>query len=239
MSSTNRGSDRSTDDYYSSPSWGVDALLRRLPPLAGKRILEPSAGTGGIVRRLLAAGATKIVAIEPDPDRAASIQHAPEVLVRMAERRPYVIATRLEAWAHGAQRFDLVVMNPPFSLALEHVEKAISLLAPGGLCAALLRVAFACSQKRAPFRARHPFDMFLLAQRPGFATEKRIGGSTASQQALFGDEPVEAPEPGQTDSADYAWFLFGHRPIKDLRGEWTLSMPTGGHFEVIEEGPST
>jgi predicted RNA methylase len=79
-----------------------------LGPLRRKRILEPSAGTGGIVRRLLAAGATDIVAIEPDQARCEAIQEAPEVQVLMAEHRPYVINTRFEAWAHSSQRFDLV-----------------------------------------------------------------------------------------------------------------------------------
>lgn len=239
MSSTNRGSERSADDFYSTPAWCTDALLRRVGPLARKRILEPSAGVGAIVRRLVVAGATNVVAIEADCERSDVIQEAPEVRVRMAERRPYVINTRFEAWAHGGQLFDLVVMNPPFSAAQEHIELAISLLAPGGMCCALERLAFGASKKRAPFRARHPYDKLELAQRPSFATGAPIGGSTAAQGSLFGDEPVKLAGEGDTDSADYAWFCFGTWPAGANVPWGDLHQPSrcGGRFMVIEEGP--
>jgi len=197
MSSTNRGGQRMADDYYSSPASAVDAILERLGSLAGKRILEPSAGTGAIINRLrqrvldckLAADTHPyITAVEIDSERAAELRKIDHLMViegnfvTQAFARPY----------------DLIVMNPPYSEALAHVERAISLLTPEGTCAALLRLAFCCSKKRAPFRAAHPFDLYPLASRPSFTG-------------------------GQTDSADYAWFCFGHG--------------RGGCFDVLETHP--
>jgi hypothetical protein len=83
-------------------------------------------------------------------------------------------------------KFDLVVMNPPYSEAQAHVEHAIRHLKPGGTCAALLRIGFACTKKRRAFRVGHPFDFYPLATRPSF----------------HGKE-------GGTDSCEYAWFVFG------------------------------
>ncbi len=202
MSSTSRGGERIADDFYATPAWCTDALLRRIGPLKGKRILEPSAGDGAIVRRLLAAGADRVEAVEADHDRYRTIV-SPVVYWGRFEDVSNVLTIP------GADGFDLIVMNPPFALALEHVELAISLLAPGGICCALLRVAFACSKKRAAFRAAHPFDLLVLASRPSFTG----GGS---------------------DSADYAWFLFGERTV----GRSVFGPMTGGHFEIAEEGGS-
>ncbi len=206
MSSTSRGGERIADDFYATPAWCTDALLRRIGPLTGKRILEPSSGDGAIVRRLLLAGAdpVHVLGIEIDDGRATTTEASGIDVWR----------STFERWAAGETPygfpdfFDLVVMNPPFSLAQHHVELAISLLAPGGLCCALLRVAFACSKKRASFRAAHPFDLLVLASRPSFTG----AGS---------------------DSADYAWFLFGTRGIAS-----TISEPrsTGGRFEIVEGG---
>lgn len=172
MSSTNRGSERAADDFYETPAWCVRAILPHLPRLPGLRILEPSAGRGAIVTALLDAGAerSRVVAVEKDKDRA------------LLGPVPTMAGDFL--LAATAVKYDLVVMNPPFSAAQEHVTHAISMLAPGGQVAALLRLAFCTSAKRAPFRKAHPFDLYPLASRPSFTPD------------------------GKTDSADYAWFVF-------------------------------
>jgi hypothetical protein len=76
----------------------------------------------------------------------------------------------------------LAVLNPPFSLAMEFVEASIVRVER---CAVLLRLAFLASQKRAAFHRTHPSDVYVLPKRPSFTPD------------------------GKTDSADYAWFVFG------------------------------
>lgn len=184
MSSTNRGGQRHPDDYYATPAWATLALLPLLGSLSGKRILEPGAGDVAIVKVLLANGAqpSNVVACEVDEARASQTMSLCATWQGdFLDRGPPEI--------RGP--FDMIVMNPPFSLAQEFVARAHEFIkrptmyAPGGTIAALLRLAFVCSKKRADFRRRFPCGVYPLASRPSFT----------------GD--------GKSDSADYAWMLFG------------------------------
>ncbi len=76
-----------------------------------------------------------------------------------------------------------IVTNPPFSLALEFANHALS-VAPHVLL--LLRLNFLASRKRRDWWIVHnPSALFVLSDRPSFT----------------GD--------GQTDATDYAWFYWG------------------------------
>lgn len=102
MSSTNRGGYRMADDFYATPTWAVDAVLRRLL-MPGLRILEPSAGRGAIVRALLAHGADPalITAVEPHEGRA-------EVLRGLGVTVANDTFENFAARSHGA--FDLIML---------------------------------------------------------------------------------------------------------------------------------
>jgi hypothetical protein len=189
----------------------VFSILQRLPKLPGLRILEPSAGRGAIVRELLRAGAdnANLLRVEIDRARADVLLHdatpgAPEVFCADFLKLGHNFAEPAPIGGI-AKGFDLVVMNPPFAAAQEHVEHAISMLAPGGCVAALLRLAFCVSAKRAAFRKAHPFDLYPLASRPSFTPD------------------------GKTDSADYAWFVF-HGYLHANRN----MRNAGGRFAVLE-----
>jgi hypothetical protein len=181
MSSTGRSDVRQEDDFYETPAWAVRAVLPRLPPLGGRRILEPSAGRGAIVRVLVEAGAHPgdIVGVEIDSARAGSLL--------TIDKRIVACACSFETFAseYAVRGFDLIVMNPPFIHAEAHIRLARSLLAIGGTVAALCRLAFlAEGMRRATFRRDHPHDRVELTRRPSF-----VGG--------------------KTDSCAYAWGLFG------------------------------
>lgn len=81
-------------------------------------------------------------------------------------------------------RADLVITNPPYKLAMEFVERALAEVTPGGTVAMLLRLGWLASQKRAAFLRRNTPCVYVLSRRPSFT------GSG-------------------TDSADYAWMLWG------------------------------
>ncbi len=229
MSSTNRGAERQEDDFYETPAWAVDAVLQRLgPPLAGKWILEPSAGRGAIVRGLLAYGASpyRLAACELDSARYHHLynQH-PEIGHSHGDFADY---------ARTGARYDLIVMNPPFSLAEQHIRLACSLLAPGGTVAALVRLAFlAESQTRAGFRRDLPHDRLELVKRPSFTAEVLSWATDADLLAMVTDKDREKADAmaekkrakhmtaeqrllavvrgrlQKTDSCAYAWGLFG------------------------------
>jgi len=58
---------RDNDGYYASPTMFRDIVAPLMTPedFAGRRVIDIGAGTGRIVRMLLAAGAAKVIAVEP------------------------------------------------------------------------------------------------------------------------------------------------------------------------------
>lgn len=127
------------------------AELDRLPRIVGHtgcdccgriRVLEPSAGDGSLVAAVFAAApGADLFAVEPDPERA-------ELLRAMPQRFP-VHEITLEDFTKrfgsaSLKGYDLVVMNPPYSIpgnkglwAL-HVKLAWGQLAEGGRLVAIL-----------------------------------------------------------------------------------------------------
>lgn len=103
-----------------------------------KTILEPSTGTGNLVNALLKGGANKelITAVELNSE-----------LVNVARNRlniPVVQSCFLDYAKSTTDRFDYIVMNPPYSRnrAKHHVNNAVSLLNEGGRLIAIVPVTF-------------------------------------------------------------------------------------------------
>lgn len=102
------------------------------------RVMEPSAGTGAILRALpdaLKTG-TGVYAVEIDPRLAAGLRSAfDQITITPAD------FLTLEP-SHWLQKFDRILMNPPFANAADvaHILHARRFLAPGGhlvaICAA-------------------------------------------------------------------------------------------------------
>lgn len=117
--------------------------LADLPHGAGSppRIMEPSAGTGALLRAVQDAYA--------GTDRPAPVVHAWEIVHDLARRlRDTFPAVTVRAFdflqfdPNPVERFDVVLMNPPFANAddVRHILHARRFLAPGGrlvaICAA-------------------------------------------------------------------------------------------------------
>lgn len=225
MSSTNRGTAREPDDFYATPAWCTRAILPHLRP--SRFILDPFAGKGAI---LDAADDYRrerwryVRGIELDRNRAG--------IVRARHLLACDDTLGQTSWdSRGAT----VVTNPPYSRALECVERAIAEVGPGGQAAFLLRIAFLASQERAPFHRAHPSDIYVLDRRPSFAASiackvkpgKRAGCGWRVLQEIDALRPKTCPKCGlggldvtTTDSADYAWFVWpgqGRWSILDTR----------------------
>lgn len=178
MSATGRGAIRAEHDYYRTPPDVVAAILPHLPelPREGASILDPAAGRGEILSSLsfLGGNRAKRYGIELDPVRARKVASTFDGCD---------CGDFLELYARHIGRHDLVVMNPPYSLALRFVVAAIEVVRPrGGAVFALLRLGFLASAKRRDWWQANPADVYVLSRRPSFT----------------GD--------GRSDSADYAWF---------------------------------
>lgn len=187
MSSTNRGALRNKDDFYETPDWASDIIIPYLAPPA--IVLEPAAGAGAMKRRLMNAyPGAMFDSIELDAERAEA----------SGSRCGSFFSC--ERWSG----YDLVITNPPFSLAIEFVEHALKIVKPRGEVAMLLRLAFLETAKRTAFHKAHPSDVYVFANRPSFT------------------------DGTSTDSAAYAWFVWGkgrgnrwellERPTKPRKG---------------------
>lgn len=139
--------------FWPTPAEVADDLMHwLLEPWHGQgegvRVLEPSAGEGHLIhaiRRHLPHA--HLTAVEPSAVRADSLRalHGVDVVASTLEH--YLTTVTAQALAGEWRPFDLVVMNPPFTLAgrpetwAEHIKALFNdpyLLAPGGAIGAVV-----------------------------------------------------------------------------------------------------
>jgi 16S rRNA G1207 methylase RsmC len=103
-------------------------------------VLEPSCGTGNLLKAIIATGA-EVHGVEIS-ERAAAVAKlaAPQATIDIAD---------FLSW-EGGNHFDAVIMNPPFSADIEHIIKAWQHLAPGGRLVSLC-AASRCKKRAAMF----------------------------------------------------------------------------------------
>lgn len=173
MSATNRGSNRQPNDHYATPQWLIQAILPEISKrllkiyeeeyvLDGLSVLEPACGIDkNIVNELYN---LKL----PWPLNITSGD----------------ITTGQDFLTYDYKdKFDLIITNPPYSLAFEFIQRALDLVVPGGLVVFLLRLNFLGSIKRAEFLRNHPPSVYVSPKRPSF-----VGKGT--------------------DATEYAWFIW-------------------------------
>lgn len=120
-----------------------DAMMNSLAPhLAGRRVLDLFAGTGGLGLAILARGASSVVFVERDARLVEVIRQdlAKEGWADRAEVwRKDALAALRELGGRG-ETFDLIVMDPPYGEGwIPKTLRAIGLakiVAPGGLIVA-------------------------------------------------------------------------------------------------------
>lgn len=196
VTATNRGTQRSANDFYPTPAWCVDRLLDAIGsdlPSDGACWLEPCAGDGAIatavdrwfdLRSTLDAGMDWLTAdLHERPEREPSkgiswILSDIEPRADGIERDDYL-------WMRPSRArigIDVAITNPPYSLAWEFVE---AMRGEASIVLALMRLNFAASERRAAwFRETQP-SIFVLPNRPSFGKY------------------------GKTDAPEYAWFAWG------------------------------
>ncbi len=167
MSSTRRSHARYNHkhDYYVTPFQVVyDAIvaLRELEPnLLSGPILDPCAGGDPqhempyptVLERFVGSGKVATVDIRDDS-------------------RAELVADYLSLNLAG--QFHLIITNPPFALADQIVQKALSEVRPGGFVVMLLRLNYFGGQKRRPFWRKHmPKHVLVHPRRISFTDDGR------------------------------------------------------------------
>jgi len=187
MSSTNRKGNnpkRATFDYYPTPSWAVHRFLE-VCPLPGGKWLEPCAGDGAIIK---AVNEKKSSIVWSANEIQTGMQPALEPL---APRRVTSEDYLQSSFKKG--RHQVIITNPPFTLAMECIRKSFELEAD--YVVFLLRLNFLASKGRASFMKDHTPDVYVLSQRPAFTLS------------------------GQRDSIDYAWFVWDRSRVLGSPGK--------------------
>ena len=187
MSSTNRGGKRNDHDYYCTPVRFIRAFLQEWltdDPEANAcfksgAVLDPCAG--GNAQAVRWKNGEQMVMVPPTP---MSYPAAIEGL----GFKPYLFTNDIRADSPAGNHYDfltwelpfapdVVITNPPFFLAMEVIERALSVVKPGGYVVMLLRLNFYGSAKRFPFmRANAPQRAYVHHERMGFTP----GGKTDS-----------------------------------------------------------
>ena len=110
---------RSPRDFYPTPAWVVDCLAKHLA-LSGMRVWEPACGDGRMARTLRKHGACVI---------ASDLYSSSRIIDFLGN--------------HPTPLCDAIITNPPFSLAMEFVQRAFtynSVLNPKGLLKSMLQL---------------------------------------------------------------------------------------------------
>lgn len=187
MSSTVRSKKNSEDfherDVRFTPHWVTEAILPHVP--VWSNVLDPCCGNGSILQvcKDQGFGTDDMTGIDIDSNLCRDTTYQ----VGCGTICANILDVNLSLDYNGKFAGALIITNPPFSIADELI---MGRLVPfiedeGGILVCLLRLAWVASQKRAEFHRRTRADIYVLPRRPSFT----------------GD--------GKTDSADYAWFVWG------------------------------
>jgi hypothetical protein len=178
MSSTlnaKREGDDAIDDFQ-TPPWAIecmkDHLVRMLTPHAARlkagftkslrpQILEPAVGEGNIVRVCRTLGDWHGCDVR---DVLAQDVRADVKMVRGSFLDPSTLA----ALAPPPGGYDMVITNPPYSLAMEFLRRSLELIHDDGWVVFLLRVGFLQALERHEFMIGHVPDQHTLGKRPSY-----------------------------------------------------------------------
>lgn len=108
-------------DFYPTPREVIEKMLMDDSP-AGLVVLEPSAGSGNIARALREAGAAEVLTCEIDPNLQP-------ILRRDGFR--LIASDFMSVTAEQVSHVNMIVMNPPFSQGVRHIQHAYD-IAPAG-----------------------------------------------------------------------------------------------------------
>ncbi len=174
--------ERHAQDQYMTPPWVVELALDHIPLLdTGRPFLEPCAGTGNFVSALR----------RRYPDRGIeAVDIDAQFLPGLKQWTPVAHMADFCEWARDYRKTftnpkigpDVIVTNPPFSLAREILDAAFLVARPDTQIVMLLRLGFLESRKRRGWWQEHPLDhLYVLSQRPSFTG----GGTDATAYGYF------------------------------------------------------
>ena len=144
--------DRATECHVTPPAVAARMVDYLGLPDCGYT-LEPSAGTGSIVKALIARG-----------HQVQAVERHHKLSAILAELLPDYRVSQdcFLDWAQDAPRYERIVMNPPFRQVRKHIDAALSILDPlRGVLVALVPITY--NHPRAVELETLPADTFARA----------------------------------------------------------------------------
>jgi len=159
-------------EFYETPSWCVHRILEALDLPSGNKWLDSCVGTGAIVNAVSAWFPNRVINWTTADIRHTGFEDY---------HGDYINPTFKDTNHPIYEKFDVCIMNPPFSRALNFAETALSHCN----CVIMLqRLNWLASERRRAWLAANTPSVYVLPNRPSFT----------------GD--------GKTDGQDYAWFVW-------------------------------
>ena len=121
----------SAPQLFPTPDFLADIMIDHADIQNNERVLEPSAGTGVLVKKILEK-TDKIELVEKNYHLCSALSSNFGKIVNSGD---FLEKTVFELGG----LFEKVVMNPPFEngIDIKHIEHALTMLKPGGVCVAL------------------------------------------------------------------------------------------------------
>lgn len=212
MSATGRGAERVENDVYNTPKWCVHRLLEGVE-LPGGRWLEPTAGTGAIIRAVnevrndITWQAVELRETTTELQQSLMLTGHRDSLIRAG--------TNFLEWPALDRTYKVAITNPPFLLAQEVITKCFDL---ADYVVMLLRVNFLGSDKRGDWIYEYVPDLHQLPNRPSFGRNKKgTKGTDATEYAWFVWPPGERTEGRLT--------ILGRTPLAVRNEQWEKDNP--------------
>lgn len=136
MSATNRGAKRIESDFYPTPTETIDNFLKNYDIGKDLAILEPCAGNGNIIESLKKQGCMNIDAVEIRREEAENL------IDKLGVGHVAICDFLTMNNKFLANKYDVIITNPPFNQAQEFVEKCLEIVKPNGTVIMLLRTNF-------------------------------------------------------------------------------------------------
>jgi len=181
MSATNRGKQREKNDFYATPFYAIENLLDKVDLNEyGEKVLEPSAGSGNICRVFKKYYPNK---------RVTALELRKEEMERLTQcSDEVIIGDYLQI--DMKFKYNIIIGNPPYSRAMEFVNKSLEILEEDGILILLLRTSFLESKKRYDFWQENKLSgLYVLSKRPSFTGKG-------------------------TDATSYSWFIWNKKAQK-------------------------
>jgi predicted RNA methylase len=156
--------DVSLGQYFTPPE--LAKRMAELVDLRGKRVLEPSAGSGNLVRAALDAGADEVCAIDVDPRNYAGLWR------RFGDNFRVEIPLERDFLALEPFDFDVALMNPPWDDGQhwKHIAHALK-FAPVVVALAPLAMLEGEDRRTEFWSKCHLSDLCVCSSRPKFGED--------------------------------------------------------------------